>query len=176
MLLLQLGGGDGDGHSGAGSGGSSQSLAPFLEELLLPIGFELDVPSIHALAGLRHLTRLTAALNHWPGGTLAARPPPPLATTLRHIQLGLWDSVTRGSSLPMVAGLLAAKPPAALKLHLNMGQALTPQHLRALQEVVERVREVAWLALKSSGLEGFQVCAWAPVGPVGVCLYCLYCL
>ena len=170
-MLLHLGGGDGDGHGGAGSRGSSQSLPPRLEELLLPIGIELDVPSIHALAGLRHLTRLTAALNHRPDGRLAGLPPPPLATTLRHIQLELWDSVARGSSLPMVAGLLAAKPPAALRLTVKTGEGTTAEHLLALREVAERVREVASLNFNSCGVDQLQVCQGQGVG-CGPCRYC----
>ena len=162
-LLVHLGGCASGGNGGTGSGGASRSPPPCLEELLLPSGFGLDGPSVHALAGLRHLTRLFAALVPL-SGALAGRPPPPLTTTLRHIELYLWEPMARGSTLPMVAGLLAAKPPAALSLYLQFSQAPTALHLFALQEVVERVREVAWLRVAVQGLDALQVCATARGG------------
>ena len=161
-------GGSASGGDGSTSSGCSQSRSPppCLEALLLPKTTELDGPSVHALAGLRHLTRLSAglaALNSVGCRAFAGRPPPPLAVTLQHIELWLWDSGTPASSLPVVAGLLAAKPPAALRLALEMDEYTTAQHLLVLLEVAERVREVAWLRI-SAGVDELQVDAGLGVG------------
>ena len=164
-FLLHLGGGHGsntDGGGGSGGAGSershSRSLPPCLEELLLPSEIQLDGPSVQALAGLRHLTRLSAALDSWGCRALEACPPEPLATTVQQIQLWLVDLLNPASCLPVAASLLAAKPPAELRLILQMGEGTTSQCLLALREVAERVREVASLSITCFGEDKFQVC------------------
>ena len=173
LIQLHLGDGGSSGNSdpdGSASGGSGtdsgcrgRSLPPCLEELLLPKAIELDGPSVRALAGLQHLTRLSAALNSRACRALEACPPEPLAVTLRHIELWLcrgsgYSATPAASSLPVVARLLAAKPPAALRLTVNAGNGTTAQHLLALREVAERVREVALLTIISCGEDKLQVC------------------
>ena len=171
---LRLVGGRGCGGSSTGgtntdgggaSGRSSRNLPPRLEELLLSQTFELNGPSVHALAGLRHLTHLSAALNADVCSALDPCTPAPLAVTLRHIQLWLAGWRNPASTLPLVAGLLAAEPPAALRLDVNMGRDTTALHLLAIREVAERVREVASLSIRSCGVNQLQVCAAPEVGP-----------
>ena len=180
--LLQLGGGgsrstpDASGSgSGAGAGSArsaSRSLPPRLEELLLPRAIQLDGPSMHALAGLRHLTHLSLTLNDTVCGALRARPLAPLAATLRQLELWVEDLLGHEANmectLPVVAGLLAANPPAALRLTLEVkgGSGVDTAELVLLRGIVESVREVQLLSITFYDLSLLQVSWWAGGGPM----------
>ena len=175
LVRLHLGGNassNNPGGSGAGggadSGCSGRGLPDRLEELLLPQDTQLDDPSMHMLAGLRHLTRLSAVLGDSLCSAVKARPLPPLTATLQQVELRVvslaWHAETPICILQVVAGLLAAKPPAALRLTLDFDDVFqfdgtTALKLLRLRGIAESVREVELLSILCYGL---QVSCWLP--------------
>ena len=179
---LHLGGGGGGGCTGGGStsggggvdsGCRGRSLPPCLEELLLPRAIQVDDRSVRALAGLRHLTRLSATLSDSVCSDVGGRPLAPLTATLQHVELWVvslpWHVETPICALPVVAGLLAAKPPAALRLALSFskGDRVAAPELLRLLGIAESVRSLELLSISNYGWEVGQVSCWLGLGRAG---------